>query len=613
MAACRSIAALSLAAASSAVLLDAQQVPTFRANTDLVVVDFTATTKDGSPTPDLKKEDLALTVAGKPREIRTLEFVRLAASDVPAEAAKAATPATFPPIAFGSNQLLSTGRTIYLVIDDESMPPGAERAARVAAARFIDSLPARDRVGLVTIPNGTHAVEPTVVRPRVRAALENITGHLNIPAGRPARPGDDGTGPILAAVCQTARTSMAALQTMFESLAEVSGPKTVVLISTGLYDNQNCGVDALTMQELGRVASRGRAQFYVLQTDFGGAAARSSVTPSALMQKVLDPMTQGVETLVGVTGGELFKISASGDAAFAKIARASSAFYLLGFDAEPSERNGKAHKVALTTTRSGIELRARPSFEIPDSARAAKATAATAKLPLERVLGDRKTYTDLPLSIVAHAARAADRSRMKVVVTADSIEAGAPLAAASFAIIDAKNRIVASWSADNDDLRQRPAVSAATVPAGEYRVRVAARDTAARLGAADFEFEAKLRRAGDFEISDLFFGDARGELFVPKFEYTAEATALGYLEIYAVTADLTPPRVIFQVASTTDGPTRAEALGKISPTRDRDRWFATASVPIADLPPGDYIARAILMQGSRIVGVAFRAVRKTQP
>src|SRR4051794_26633329 len=50
----------------------------FKSGADRVVVDVVALDKDGFPIADLQKDEIQLTVNGKPRDVSSLEFVRVA-------------------------------------------------------------------------------------------------------------------------------------------------------------------------------------------------------------------------------------------------------------------------------------------------------------------------------------------------------------------------------------------------------------------------------------------------------------------------------------------------------------------------------------------------------
>ena len=87
---------------------------------------------------------------------------------------------------------------------------------------------------------------------------------------------------------------------------------------------------------------------------------------NATLTKDMDLKLERLEDLAGVTGGVLFRLSGAGDTTFARIADEVSAYYLLGFEPGARERDGKRHKIELTTKRPGVLIRARPGFIIDE-------------------------------------------------------------------------------------------------------------------------------------------------------------------------------------------------------------------------------------------------------
>ena len=84
----------------------------------------------------------------------------------------------------------------------------------------------------------------------------------------------------------------------------------------------------------------------------------------------------GLEALTTLTGGRRLMISGRAEPAFDRIARETSSSYILGFDAERGDRDGKPHTVTVTTSRRGVEVRARRLFAFVDNAVAAPPVAA---------------------------------------------------------------------------------------------------------------------------------------------------------------------------------------------------------------------------------------------
>src|SRR5580765_6312831 len=80
----RLFSALVLAAASATLAAQGTppqqppaQQPTFRSTVDLVAVDVNVIDSTGRPVSDLKLEEFSLTVGGRPRRLRSAEFVSL--------------------------------------------------------------------------------------------------------------------------------------------------------------------------------------------------------------------------------------------------------------------------------------------------------------------------------------------------------------------------------------------------------------------------------------------------------------------------------------------------------------------------------------------------------
>src|SRR5436190_17068011 len=104
-------------------LLGRQAGASSAASSGLVVVDFEALLKDGTPVVDLKPEQITLKVDGKAREIRSLEVVTLENS-ITADP-NAPVP---PPPPYGTNVVehSAESRAVIVVIEDETLLPGKE-------------------------------------------------------------------------------------------------------------------------------------------------------------------------------------------------------------------------------------------------------------------------------------------------------------------------------------------------------------------------------------------------------------------------------------------------------------------------------------------------------
>ena len=110
--------------------------PQFRAGTDLVAVDFQVVDESGRPITDLKPGELALKVDGRARDIKALQFVKVARSsaEAPVNTAVAS-----QPLPFASNDAVTPGRIVIIVVDHEHLRAGEGKAAIDAAGRLVES------------------------------------------------------------------------------------------------------------------------------------------------------------------------------------------------------------------------------------------------------------------------------------------------------------------------------------------------------------------------------------------------------------------------------------------------------------------------------------------
>ena len=314
--------------------------------------------------------------------------------------------------------------------------------------------------------------------------------------------------------------------------------------------------------------------------------------------------------LIAATGGEQFLLSASATSIFTRIARESSAYYLLSFDTTDNNRNGKSHDIALTTTRPGVTIRARPSFTVESAKDAAKhAPKPSAVGPVRGLLDDLKAHRDLPLRVSAYAFR--DTAKTVRLVTAVDIPGGGTLAQVDFGLFDGKTKGMTEWPAPKTALGTALVVASTTAAPGPYRLRVAASDEAGRVGAADYEFTAGLTKAGAFTLSDLMLGEAAGKDFAPRLSFSSEPTVIAYAELYGAMPAGARPTLVVEVADTMTSAATLSIPATLAPTRDPDRWIVSVAIPVTKLMPSDYVVRLIVRApGGGELGRVVRTMHK---
>ncbi|HTC35448.1 MAG TPA: VWA domain-containing protein, partial [Bryobacteraceae bacterium] len=156
-----------------AVMLAQDQVaPTFKTNTNLVIVNVTVRDKSGKAIENLKKDQFTLLEDGKPQQIAVFDLQRLNGETLPSIEAPAPTlkirgpapaeakptpPEPKPPLKADD---LKDRRLIAMFFDLSSMQPAEQIRARDAAIKFIDTqMTASDVVSIMTLTNELRVVQ----------------------------------------------------------------------------------------------------------------------------------------------------------------------------------------------------------------------------------------------------------------------------------------------------------------------------------------------------------------------------------------------------------------------------------------------------------------------
>jgi len=539
-------------------------------------VDFVVVTREGQPVTDLKASELTLRVGNKNRPIRTLQYIRMAA-DMAGAVSTRVTPLDPLPPAFTTN-MVTVGdlpRMIVLVVDDESMPIGQEEKLRIALRNFVRDLPPKDNVALVTVPHGGLMVGFTTDRELLRKEIANISPIT----------------PMQPAICRT-RATLQTLENTVGILARTSQQPVIVgFMSASLMGMSRMeqapqpnrgslspqgGVCYLTGDDFARVGAAlaaHRAQLYILNPDFSQ-----------------DPVLEGIENLRGQTGAPLFHLQSSGEPGLSRMARETSGYYVVTFDTDPEERNGKAQPATIRTTRRDVEVRSRP-YVVVGRPSGLPASATTVTTAFDMVRNGRQ-YRDLPLRATTASFRNAD-GRVNVAGWFEPMDPSIKIMTAAAALIDENGRGVAFWQGEAEQMTKWPAAVSLPVPPGTYRLRIAAIDSNGRLGLVDDRMVAEIRRAGPLQVSDLMLGVSPGGGFAARLEFTNEESATAFLELYGA-SEGAAVGAVFEVARTENGPAVQTIKGAFAPTPEDGKFAVTATIPLSGLAPGSYVVRAIV-------------------
>jgi hypothetical protein len=571
------------------------QAPPAERATAYLPISFALVTAAGALITDLEPADVSIKIDGRAREVRSLQLVSVGSRG--SDAGQAAP--------FGSNSATARGRDIHLIVDDESFVAGGEQALRATAERLLTGAGSGDRIGLMAIPRGSVNIPPTTDRTRIRSALATMAGR-----------GDSRqTGSDLA--CRT-RETLFALSRRLRTLRAAEAPSVVVFLSAGLAPPRRdapqtmapgmCELRLDAFREVGDAAGVARAQFYVvppvdimstgsvLRENIAGVGATGSDNP-----------VEGIEQLLGVTGGKLLNLGAGERSAFDRILGETAAYYVASVDLQKSD-GGRPHPLEVRVSRSGAEVRAAKAiaYEAPD-ARTTKASTPSTR----DMLSTTAEFHDLPLRAAAFPSFEEADGKIRVLTIGEAIEPGVKLSALAAALFDRDGKVAGGWLAQPADLERSPVLGATTVPAGAYRLRIAAIDAAGRAGAADYDVDVDLARTGTLKISSIILGLSREGGFVPRLQFVNEPVAIGYIEMAGASAGAKVSAVL-ELADAPNAAARVSAPLSIEAGAN-GRYVAKAALPIGALPPGDYTVRAIVALDDHPPTRVIRTLRKATP
>ena len=555
-------------------------------------VDFIALDADGSPVPDLQAAEVEIRIGDRVRGLRSLR--RVSAGTAPT----ASGPAAHLPPPFGTNDDVTAGRRIVLVIDQESFAAGREPIFRDAIEGLLAQLTPADRTMMAALPFGGVMVPFTSDIGRVRLAVHRVTGQATRAE----------TGSTLA--CRT-RRFLESVEAMLKNSGPQDAPQTLILFTAGMAAPRRdapmgvlpgmCELQVDLFRHLATAAGAARANVYVMQpADVGTFTSLTRPSSGGVSDIGSDNPLEGIEHLTGVTGGTRLILDATGTASLLRVARETSAYYVAELEPQRGEAFGKSRALSVRTARRGVTIRTRPEITFTDTVRPA-----TTRLTVPAVLGSNEVFTELRLRVGGFTVRDPD-GKLRVGVLIEPADPSATLTSAGAILIDSSDRVVMHWHAR--DAAERPLLGALTAAPGAYRVRAAAIDSAGRAGAAETEIDVGLTAVGSLSLGSLLLSASRGGTTMLQLQFGAEPTARASFDIYGGTAGQRLEATL-ELARNLDG--QAIAAVPLALTRaDDTRVVATGTVPLGALPPGDYAVRGIIRLEDGTSGRVVRTLRK---
>jgi VWFA-related protein len=574
-----------------------------RINTQLVQIDVVVTDKKGAPVDDLGREEFELLVDGQPQSISHFTLVRLpevkqnapaGAKPDPKAAAKddAIAPPGLPSKLIAPEKVR---RTIAFVVDDLGLSFPSTYQARLAVKKFVDEqMRDGDLVGIIRTGRGLGALQQfTSDRRILYAAIENLTWN---PLSRNMLPRFGADARVTAAddpaQQQTADFenftdtssslgTLGALNFVVRSLSQLPGRKMIVFLSDGfnLYGTSGDETDTLNeARAVAELANRASVVIYSLdakglQTLMPGAGDNlNDVADDQLAQQMLDASIQNLDSQSGMvflaqeTGGFAVLNNNDLDLGVQQVLRDNQMYYLLGFDPEDEQFNGRYHTIRVRVKRPGLRVRTRGGFYGVTDAEAAAARPRTATQQILSTLYSPFGARDIEVRMTSFFSNStAKGSYVRSLFHFDcanlSFKDGADhkktltLDLATFAFNEegeAVDQYARTLTFDLDETQYRQALAkglvyAADVPIkkpGPYQFRAVIRDSATgRLGSASQFIQVPDLKKKQLTLSGLIVGAprAKAEEAAPGAALSAAALA-DPLEAQTLAANQQPGR-----------------------------------------------------------------------
>ena len=542
----RASPALVAAFVSALELSYTQQRPVFRAAVDIVATDVVVLTKDGIPVRGLNAADFVITAGGRARQVKSVTFVESRPTS-PTARTRLAPGVPGPTV----NSREAGSRTIVFVVDVENIRAGEGRAGLRAIGEHLDRLNPSDYVGFVAVPYGIPRVDLTTDRALIREAASRVTGASNAD-----RTGEMSIGEatyiarrdvkVLAdylkrdeititpaeirrqqIVAERAldshrartRVLLDSLRAIAQAMAEVDGPKAIVLVSEGLFADRQSIDDLKAFAE---ASERSRVTLYGLQLDTPNVeAAYGNVAAS---RRVLDREVgfDGLASAAVLARGAAFR----GDpaTALATIAEESSGYYLVAFERDRADRAGSRIPIDVQVRRSGLIVRARADFT-PDSGESVGPTTVQpteARTVIGQLLRSPVTLEGIPIAVDTYGVPVVENVTDVLTIVGARLESGGgSIAAIGWEVTDSTGKPRA------DAYEPKPSTTPLSgdgalyltplrVPSGSYRLKLAAITTDGRRGSVEHAFDVQPWPAGAVRMGDVLIGEGAGVPFYPS-------------------------------------------------------------------------------------------------
>ncbi|HUR19493.1 MAG TPA: VWA domain-containing protein [Vicinamibacterales bacterium] len=384
--------------------------PIFRANLSLVSVDVIVRDRDGNVVKGLTEKDFEVIEDGRPQEVRTFTFAEI--KEGPASAVSVdllagveekvlsnTSPSTAKPSAAVEaaaptpmrSEDLAGRRLVILLFDTSSMQPEDVQRSVDSARKYVSTeMSSADLVAVATVSTVLNVLTDfTGDTAKVTAALNSLAysdGTETPPPSASTAATDEAAAAATEETTADAEAAelamfnndlrLRALRTLAESLQPIEQKKAIIYFSAGM---QRSGQDnQVELRSAVNAAVRSNVSIYSVDTRGlqavvpGGDARQASGRGQGMfngrgMSRQFSQLAASQDTLVSLsadTGGRAFTNTNNFGAAFTRVQRDMSAYYLLGYSSNNKNKDGRFRRIQVRLKKpdTGYRLEARSGY-----------------------------------------------------------------------------------------------------------------------------------------------------------------------------------------------------------------------------------------------------------
>jgi VWFA-related protein len=409
---------------------------TFKAQSELVLVNVSVRDKAGNPVRDLNPEDFTLLEDNKPQKVATFDTENTqSVPQVPTQQANLlSTPAktaqmlASPSAASVQESDIKDRRLIILFFDLSSMQPDEiERSSNAAQDYLKKQMQPADLVSIVSLGNTiTVNQDFTSDRDKLQKVLQSFNmgagagfelGSTGTTEGTPDTSGSFTVDDTEYNIFNTDRR-LQALRAVAEQVAGVPQKKSLIYFSSGM---QRTGIE--NQSELrAAINSAVMANLSIYTLDIrglqalppGGEAQNASLRGTSAysgrsQMNALDSNFQSQETLVTLasdTGGRAYLDSNDFGRVFKGVQDDTSMYYLLGYHSTNLARDGKFRRITVRVNRPDVKIDFRRGYYA--QADFQHSTKEDRERQLQEELASELSSTDLPVYLATGYFRLAE-------------------------------------------------------------------------------------------------------------------------------------------------------------------------------------------------------------